>query len=106
MNTAVAPAAAPAKIRPMQTIVHGRVESTKLREKIWYSILVTPAEDSYSRPQNVEIRSKNKIGSQGEEITQLCKLIGFKRKPYTFTDKSTGEVLTLVPHDLVLEAVE
>lgn len=106
MNTAVTQAATPAKIRPMQTLVQGRIESTKRRENVWYSALVTPAEDVYSRPQYVEIKSKNKLGQTGDEITQLCKIGGYKRKPFSFTDKSTGEVMTVVPHDHTLEAIE
>jgi hypothetical protein len=68
--------------------------------------MITPAPDAYSRPSTIEVRSKNKLGEIGEEISVSCKLGGYTRKPYRITDKDTNETSMITPVDLTLEAIE
>lgn len=95
-----------AKPVPMQVLIRGRVEATRRFDKTRYTRIVTPAPDPYSRPQTVEIRSKASIGQAGDEITVLAMLGGYSRKPFRATDKETGEVSTITPVDLTLDAIE
>ncbi|MDA8445296.1 single-stranded DNA-binding protein [Paracidovorax valerianellae] len=104
-----APAASPTqgtKIGPMQVLVKGRIDATRRHEQTRYTRIVTPAPDPYSRPQTVEVRSKAQLGSKGEEVQVLAQLGGYTRKPFRSTDKETGEVTSVTPVDLTLDAVE
>lgn len=93
-------------IKPMQVLVRGRVETVRIHEATRFTQVLCPAADSYSRPQTVEIRSKQPLGPKGDEISQLCQLGGYTRKPFEFKDKSTGEIVKVVPVDMTLDAVE
>ena len=90
----------------MQVLVRGRIEAMRRFDKTRYTRVVTPAPDLYSRPQTVEIRSKQGIGQIGDEITVTAVLGGYARKPFRTTDKETGETTMVVPVDLTLDAVE
>ncbi|GAA7769425.1 hypothetical protein HpMS107_51480 [Helicobacter pylori] len=97
---------AAAQIKPMQVVVRGRVEASRTYEGVRYTRVMTPAADAYSRPQVVEVRSKQRLGEKGEEVTVLCAVGGYQRKTYKATDKDTGEVVTITPVDVTLDAVE
>ena len=105
MNAVVTPSTA-SKAVPMQVLVRGRIEAMRRFDKTRYTRVVTPAPDLYSRPQTVEIRSKQGIGQIGDEITVTAVLGGYARKPFRTTDKETGETTMVVPVDLTLDAVE
>ncbi len=96
----------PAQIKPMQVFVRGRIEAQRSYDGVRYTRIMTPAPDAYSRPQVVEVRSKQKLGERGDETTVLCALGGYQRKPYQAKNKDTGEVETLTPVDMTLDAVE
>lgn len=96
----------PQTIRPMQVMVRGRVDASRSHEGTRYTRITTPAPDAYSRPQVVEIRSKQQLGAKGEEVTVLATLGGFTRKPFKATDKSTGEISMVTPVDMTLDAVD
>jgi hypothetical protein len=91
---------------PMQVTVKGRVDASRRHENTRYTRILTPAPDAYSRPQTVEIRSKQKLGDLGEEITVLAQLGGYTRKAFRSTDKDTGETTMVTPVDLTLDAIE
>lgn len=93
-------------IKPMQVFVRGRIEQSRSHDGTRYTRIMTPAPDAYSRPQVVEVRGKQKLGERGDEVTVLCALGGYQRKPYEFKNKQTGEVETIVPVDHVLDVVE
>ncbi|GAQ30846.1 single-stranded DNA-binding protein [Ralstonia insidiosa] len=99
-------AAKPNTVKPMQVVVRGRIESTRSFEGTRYTRIMTPAADAYSRPQVVEVRGKQRLGERGEEVTVLCNLGGFQRKPYRVTNKDTGEVETVTPCDMTLDVIE
>lgn len=96
----------PQTIKPMQALVHGRVEASRSHEGMRYTRILTPAPDAYSRPQTVEVRSKAPFGAKGDEVTVLCKLGGYTRKPFEFKDKDTGEIIKVIPVDHTLDAVD
>lgn len=91
---------------PMQVTVKGRVDASRRHEQTRYTRILTPAPDAYSRPQTVEVRSKQKLGDIGEEITVLAQLGGYTRKAFRSVDKETGETSMVTPVDLTLDAVE
>ncbi|WP_455553334.1 single-stranded DNA-binding protein [Comamonas kerstersii] len=107
MTTAVpaAPVAA-RKIKPMEVFVVGRIDATVLNKGRRYTQIVTPAPDAYSHPQVIEIRSKEKLGSVGEEVQVFGILGGYKRKPFKVTDPETGEVRLVTPVDMTLDHAE
>lgn len=96
----------PQTIKPMQVMVLGRVENVRLHDGTRYTRVITPAPDPYSRPQTVEIRSKQPLGPKGEEVKVLAVLGGFTRKPFNATDNATGEISKVTPVDMTLVAVE
>ena len=106
MNAVATPAATTAKTIPMQVLVRGRIDAVRRHDKTTYTRIITPAPDPYSRPQTVEVRSKQRFGPPGEEIDQLGILGGYARKPFRITDKETGETTMVNPIDMTLDAVE
>lgn len=106
MNAVATPVATTAKMIPMQVLVVGRIDAVRRHEKTTYTRVTTPAPDPYSRPQTVEIRSKQRLGQPGEQVTQLCLLGGYARKPFRSTDIETGETTMVTPVDMTLDAVE
>ena len=106
MNAVATPAATTAKTIPMQVLVRGRIDAVRRHDKTIYTRIITPAPDPYSRPQTVEIRSKQRLGQPGDEVAQLATLGGYARKPFRSTDKETGETTMVTPVDMTLDAVE
>lgn len=95
-----------AKSVPLQVLVKGKVEFSRRFDGKRYTRIITPAADAYSRPQVVEVRSVAKLGDVGDETEVSCRLGGYTRKPFRFTDKETGETSMVTPVDLTLDAVE
>lgn len=93
-------------IKPMQVMVHGRVEASRTHDGVRYTRILTPAPDAYSRPQTVEVRSKQPFGAKGDEVKVLAQLGGYTRKPFEAKDKSSGEIFKVTPVDMTLDAVE
>ena len=106
MNAAATPVATAAKMIPMQVLVVGRIDAVRRHEKTTYTRVTTPAPDPYSRPQTVEIRSKQRLGQPGDEVAQLATLGGYARKPFRSTDKETGETTMVTPVDHTVDAIE
>lgn len=90
----------------MQVPVKGRIEAQSTFEGVRYTRVITPAVDSYSKPQVLEIRSKTRLGDVGDESIFICTLGGYMRKPYTVTDQKTGEVRKVQPVEMTLDLVE
>lgn len=93
-------------MKPMEVFILGKVDARRKFDANWYTRIITPAPDAYSRPSAVEIRSKQKLGEVGEEIRVQAKLGGYTRKPYKSVDKDSGEIAMITPVDLTLEAIE
>jgi len=90
----------------MEVLIKGRIDAVRRHENTRYTRILTPAPDAYSRPQVVEVRSKGALGQRGDEITVTAHLGGYTRKPFRLTDKETGEVTSVTPVDMTLDAVE
>ncbi|MFZ6648895.1 single-stranded DNA-binding protein [Undibacterium sp. TJN25] len=105
-----APAGNPNEARkeptPMRVFVKGRIEETRQYEGNRFTRILTPAPDAYSRPQVVEVKSKGRLGQKGDDVSVVCALGGYQRKPFQMKDKDSGEVLKIIPVDHTLEAVE
>lgn len=91
---------------PMEVIVKGRIDAKRSHDGTRYTRILTPAPDAYSRPQTVEVRSKANLGDRGDEVSVLCKLGGYTRKPFRSVDKETGETTMVTPVDMTLDAIE
>lgn len=92
--------------RFMEVTIRGKVEASRRHASKYYTRLITPAEDAYTRPQIVEVRSGAKLGNRDDEITVSCKLGGYTKKAFRATDKETGEISMVTPVDLTLDALE
>lgn len=106
MSTAAAASPSQGKAIPMHVTIRGKIDASRRHEKTTYTRIVTPAPDPYSRPQTVEVRSAQRLGQAGDEITVLAQLGGYTRKPFRSTDKETGETTMVTPVDLTLDAIE
>jgi len=105
-ETQATQAGKPAKVVPMRVTIEGKIEAVRRWEGVRHTRIITPAPDRYSRPQVVEVRSKEQLGQAGDEITITAVLGGFMRKSFKVTDKNTGEVTTIQPVDMTLDAVD
>jgi len=90
----------------MLVTIKGRIDAARRFDKTTYTRIVTPAPDPYSRPQTVEVRSRQRLGQSGEEVIVQAQLGGFTRKPFRSTDKETGETMMVTPVDMTLDAIE
>ena len=106
MNAVATPAATTAKMIPMQVLVRGRIDAARRHDKTTYTRIITPAPDPYSRPQTVEVRSKQRFGQPGDEVAQLATLGGYARKPFRSTDKETGETTMVIFVEMTVDAIE
>lgn len=95
-----------AQARPMSVVIVGRIEDTKTHEGTRYTRVKCPAADAYSKPQEIEIRSKVRIGDKGDEGKWTAILGGYMRKPYTVRDDKTGEITKVHPVELTLDLVD
>lgn len=93
-------------LSPMQVMVVGRVTKVRRHDGKTYTKLVVPAKDAYSRPSQVEVRSKQRLGEVGEDVRVLAEVGGYGRKPYKVTDRDTGEMRTVEPVEHTLDAIE
>lgn len=93
-------------LKPRQVQIVGKVLRVRRYEKFFYTTVICPAEDAYSRPQVVEIRSKARFADVDDESKALATLGGFEGKAYSVTDRETGERRQLVPVNLFLDLVE
>lgn len=91
---------------PMQVLVVGRIEHFSRFEGKTTVRIISPAPDPYSRPAVVAVRSKSSLGSVGDDVSILCRLGGYVRKPFRATDKETGEVKNVTPVDMTLDAID
>lgn len=100
----------PTPISPSKTAfntatISGRILEAMKRDQTWYTLVTTPAPDAYSHPQTLEIRSKQKIGSAGEDCQVGVMVGGFRRKQQ-YADKETGELKESSFTRVMLDAIE
>lgn len=104
MSEAVAnKVAAIGQLKPLQVYVAGKVTRVRRHEKFFYTTIICPAKDEYSRPSVVEIRSKGRFSDVDEVAKVTAELGGYEGKAYAVTDRETGERKNLVPVNLFLD---
>lgn len=93
-------------VKPMVVVIAGKITRVRRHEQFFYTTIICPAKDQYSRPSIVELRSKARFGERDEETKVNAELGGYEGKAYPVVDKETGERKTLVPVNLFLDLVE
>ncbi|WP_404995480.1 single-stranded DNA-binding protein [Cupriavidus pauculus] len=106
MSEAAAKVQPLAKQKPRQVLIEGKVLRVRRHEQFFYTTVICPAEDAYSRPQVVELRSKARFADKEEETSVMGMLGGYEGKAYTVTDRETGERRALIPVNLFLDVIE
>ena len=66
-------------LKPGQALIIGRISEVKRTENRTYTIIQTPAPDSFSHPGNHEVTSNRLIGKPGEDVRVVVNLSGFRR---------------------------
>lgn len=90
-------------LKPLQVHIAGKIVRVRRHEKFFYTTVICPAKDEYSRPNIVEIRSKSRFGEVEETTRVNAELGGYEGKSYQVTDRETGERKNLVPVNLFLD---
>lgn len=93
-------------VTPLQTFIVGKLQSKRRFESVYYTTIICPARDEYSKPAVVEVRSKQPVGDVDDIVKINCLIGGYMGKPYNSTDQSTGEVKRVVPNYLTLDVIE
>lgn len=88
------------KLQPGQSYLVGRVAEVKRTEKGTYTVINSPARDSFSMPGIHEVQSNRAIGRPGEDIRVLVQLAGYKKS----SRDRDGQSQTFVHN--ILRAVE
>ena len=92
--------------KPLQVLIKGKVLRCRRYDQHFYTAVITPAADQYSKPSIVEVRSKARFAEVDEETSCTALLGGFEGKSYRVTDRDTGEQRSLIPVNLFLDLVE
>jgi hypothetical protein len=90
----------------MRVNIKGRIDAVRRHEGFRFTRMTTPAPDAYTKPAVVEVRSREALGQVGDEVSVVCDLGGYPRKPYKVTDANTGEIRTITPVEHTLNLVE
>lgn len=103
MSEAVQKVTPLSQAKPLQVHIVGKITRVRRYEKFFYTTVICPAKDEYSKPSVVEIRSKGRFGDTDEKANVSCELGGYESKPYQVTDRETGERKALVPVNMFLD---
>lgn len=102
--SAVIPASL-AKIEYMVAHAVGRIEHVEKYQNKFTTLLKTPAQDSYSHPSLIPLRSKGRLGSPGDEISVKFDIGGVPRA-FKRVDKDTGEEVMVRTADAYFNVIE
>ena len=84
----------------LRLVITGRVQQVMKRNgpsgEVFKTLLKTPAPDAYSSPGTFEVRSRKRIGGEGQEVTVECDLLGYARS----YDNKDGETVRTAEHIL------
>mgnify|MGYP000154609542 CR=1 FL=1 len=92
--------------KPLHVSIKGKVTRCRRYDQHFYTTIICPAADVYSKPSVVEVRSKARFAEVEEETSCTAILGGFEGKAYRVTDRDTGEQRQLIPVNLFLDLVE
>lgn len=91
-----------------EALVAGRIVGVRSistqNGKLWLTLVKLPAPDEFTSPQTIELRSKDRPGSMGEDLRCKVRIGGFGRS-YDKTDKDTGEQVTVRTAEVRLDIV-
>lgn len=90
----------------MIATITGKLIRENYNNEQYYSDLMIPAEDEYSFPSTMQIRSKQKIGSLESEVTIKVKVGGYAQRERISVNRETGERRAWVPVTNTLDYVE
>jgi hypothetical protein len=68
---------------PLTFVCRGRIDTQRNHDGKFYTRVTTPAQDEYSMPSVLELRSKSQQGQVGDTLTVRCVLSGYA-KPYRY----------------------
>lgn len=93
-------------LKPGVVAIVGKVTRVRRYEKFYYTTVICPAKDEYSKPSIIEIRSNSRFADSEEKVSCQAEIGGYEGKAYSVTDRETGERKTLVPVNIFLDLVE
>lgn len=86
----------------------GRIEQvraiTTTEGRVFMHLVRLPAADAYSSPATVNIKAREKMGSEGDDFSADCQVGGYGRS-YQTQDEETGRKLTVRTADNTLTVV-
>ena len=105
MNATAIPASL--AVKPVHMVFHavGRIEHAEKYQNNFTTLIKTPAQDAYSYPPTIAVRSKSRLGSVGDEISIKCTISGVPRT-FQRKDKETGEITPARTADAYFSVVE
>jgi hypothetical protein len=62
-----------------RAVVQGRIASVRMYEGNHYHVITTPAKDAYSKPQELDVRARTRLGEPGQEVNVKGTLHGYAR---------------------------
>lgn len=66
---------------PVNTVMlDGRIDDVVQVDGEYWTRVILPAKDSYSKPGACRVRSKGPIGRPGNDVTIECEVTGFPRR--------------------------
>lgn len=90
-------------VAPCEVRIVGKITRKRRHERQYYTTVIMPAKDEYSRPSTVEIRSSAPLGELDDRIDVRCELGGYEGKSYRVTDRETGEARQVFPVNMYLD---
>jgi hypothetical protein len=99
-----------AKLKPAQCYIAGLIAARRRLQTqsgvIWLTVIKLPAQDEFSHPGTVEVRSHNPIGDVNDKWSGVVAVSGFPRSYNTKPDPETGEVKSVKTAQVQLDVVE
>jgi len=86
--------------------VKGKIQSSRRWRDSRHTRVITPNTGEYSRPQIIEVRSKEPLGEVDDVVTFNARLGGGYGRTAKVADKETGEVRDFIPVNMFLDYVE
>jgi hypothetical protein len=93
-------------LKPGEVVLSGRIGSKARKvEGGFHTLLVLPAPDAFANPQRVEVRSAARLGDVDDDVTITCRVGGYNKRAFDYTDKATGESRKVVPNVVTLDVL-
>lgn len=68
------------RVNPNECEIDGRIDAVDSYEGEFWTRIILPAADSFSKPGACRVRSKRQLGRPGQDVTVLCRVHGFTRR--------------------------